>query len=123
MPLNSIWEGAGNIIALDLLRVLRRGPALDALMHELEPVRNAHPALDAAAGALAERFDTASEETQARRLVRELALVMQAALLRRHSTEAVFDAFCRSRLEGAADVFGLLPPKVDLDGILKRAGS
>jgi putative acyl-CoA dehydrogenase len=121
MPVNSIWEGSGNIIALDLLRVLRRGPVLDALMVELEPVRKAHPALDAAAAALAERFDAAPDEAQARRLARELALVVQAALLRRHSTDAVFHAFCRSRLEGTADVFGLLPAGVDVDGILKRA--
>jgi putative acyl-CoA dehydrogenase len=120
MPLNSIWEGAGNIMALDLLRVLRKGPVLDALMHELEPVRGAHAALDAAASALPGRLDGV-DEAQSRELLRDLALIVQAALLRRHSTDAVFDAFCRSRLEGAAGVFGLLPAGVDVDAILKRA--
>jgi putative acyl-CoA dehydrogenase len=121
MPLNSIWEGAGNIMALDLLRVLRKGPALDALMHELEPVRGAHAALDAAVASLAGRLDGAVDEAQARSLARDLALVVQASLLRLHSNDAVFDGFCRSRLQGAGDVFGLLPAGTNVDGILKRA--
>jgi putative acyl-CoA dehydrogenase len=121
MPLNSIWEGAGNIMALDLMRVLRKGPVLDALMHELKPVRGAHAALDAATDALAARLDGAVDEAQARGLVRDLALVIQGALLRQHANDAVFDAFCRARLEASADVFGLLPSGVDVDAILKRA--
>ena len=60
-------------------------------------------------------------EAQARGLARELALVLQAALLRRHSTDAVFAAFCASRLDAAADVFGLLPAAADLDAIVARA--
>jgi putative acyl-CoA dehydrogenase len=121
MPLNSIWEGAGNIMALDLMRVLRKGPVLDALMHELKPVRGAHAALDAATDALAARLDGAVDEAQARGLVRDLALVIQGALLRQHANDAVFDAFCRARLEASADVFGLLPSGVDVGAILKRA--
>jgi putative acyl-CoA dehydrogenase len=123
MPLNSIWEGAGNIMALDLLRVLRKGPALDALMHELRPVRGANNALDRAIASLADRLDATVDEAQARWLARDLAVVMQAALLRQHSNDAVFDAFCRSRLAAAGDVFGLLPPGADVDGILKRASA
>ena len=121
MPLNSIWEGAGNIMALDLLRVLRKGPVLDALMHELEPVRGAHAALDASVATLAHRLDGTVDEGQARGLARELALVMQAALLRQHANDAIFDAFCRSRLQGTSDVFGLLPAGTDVDAILRRA--
>jgi putative acyl-CoA dehydrogenase len=121
MPLNSIWEGAGNIMALDLLRALRRGPVLDALMHEIAPARGAHRLLDRAAAALADRLDGATDEAQARRLARDVALLLQAALLRQHSTEAVFEAFCASRLDGGADVFGLLSAGHDLDAIVARA--
>ena len=121
MPLNSIWEGAGNIMALDLLRALRTGPVLDALMHEIAPARGAHRLLDRAAAALADRLDGATEEAQARRLARDVALLLQAALLCQHSPPAVFEAFCASRLDGGAEVFGLLPAGLDLDAIVARA--
>ena len=121
MPLNSIWEGAGNIMALDLLRALRSGPVLDALMHEVAPARGAHRLLDRAAEAVAAGLDGATEEAQARRLARDVALLLQAALLRQTSSDAVFAAFCESRLAGANDVFGLLPAGLDLDAIITRA--
>ena len=69
--------------------------------------------LDAADGQVA--------EAQARGLARELALVLQAAQLHAHAPQAVFDAFCTSRFEAAADVFGLLPAGVDLDALITRA--
>ncbi|MFO1272634.1 MAG: isovaleryl-CoA dehydrogenase [Rubrivivax sp.] len=121
MPLNSIWEGAGNIMALDLLRALRGHDAAAAIEHELAPVRGADPALDRAAARVTAALDGGTAEADARGLARELALVLQAALLRRHSTEAVFQAFCRGRLDHAADVFGLLPSTLDLDAIVERA--
>jgi putative acyl-CoA dehydrogenase len=121
MPLNSIWEGAGNIMALDLLRALRSGPVADALQHELAPVRGAHPALDRLAAQTADGLDGATDEAQARRLARDVALLLQAALLRRHATDAVFEAFCASRIGSGSDVFGLLPAGLDLDAILERA--
>ncbi len=121
MPVNSIWEGAGNIIALDLLRALRSGPVADALAHELAPVRGTDRRLDAAISRVVAMLDGAVEEAQARRLARDTALVLQAALLRQHSTDAVFGAFCASRLDEAADVFGLLPAGCDLDAIIARA--
>ncbi|MBK7955795.1 MAG: isovaleryl-CoA dehydrogenase [Candidatus Accumulibacter sp.] len=121
MPLNSIWEGAGNIMALDLLRALRGPEVGSALEHELAPVRHSHPALDRALDATLHAITGRTEEAQARRLARDLALLLQASLLRQHSTEAVFDAFCASRFAAAADVFGLLPAGVDLDAIVARA--
>ncbi len=121
MPLNSIWEGAANIMALDLLRALRGARVADALEHELAPVRGAHAALDRAIARVLGGVDGVTEEAQARGLARELALVLQASLLRRHSTDAVFAAFCASRLAAAADVFGLLPAAADLDAIIARA--
>ena len=120
MPLNSIWEGAGNIMALDLLRALRGTEVQSALEHELAPARHANTAFDHRREAALRAIDGVTDEAQARRLARDLALLLQASLLRRHSTDAVFDAFCVSRFD-AADVFGLLPAGVDLDAILDRA--
>ena len=121
MPLNSIWEGAGNIMALDLLRALRSADVATALAEELAPALGEHAAFDRLANALPGRIDAAVDESQARVLARDIALLVQAALLRRHSTEAVFAAFCASRLAGAADVFGLLPAGTPFDALLERA--
>jgi putative acyl-CoA dehydrogenase len=121
MPVNSIWEGAGNIIALDLLRALKSGPVAEALAQELGPVRGAHRLLDRALERVVASLDGATDEAQARRLARDTALLLQAALLRQHATDAVFDAFCASRLDDAADVFGALAAGCDLDAIIARA--
>lgn len=121
MPLNSIWEGAGNIMALDLLRALRGADVAAALDAELAPARGAHAAFDRLAATLPARVDGGTDEAAARTLARDVALLVQAALLRRHSTDAVFDAFCGSRLAQAADVFGALPPGTPFDAIIDRA--
>ena len=121
MPLNSIWEGAGNIMALDLLRALRKGPVADALMQEAAGARAAHPAVERLATRVAQSLDGAADEAQGRVLAREVALLVQAAQLHRLSPSEVFQAFCVSRLAQAADAFGLLPPGVDLDAIIARA--
>ena len=121
MPLNSIWEGAGNIMALDLLRALRKGPVADALMQEAAGARAAHPAVERLATRVAHSLDGAAIEAQSRMLAREVALLVQAAQLHRLSPPEVFQAFCASRLEQAADAFGLLPPGVDVDAIIARA--
>jgi putative acyl-CoA dehydrogenase len=121
MPLNSIWEGAGNIMALDLLRALRGAAVVAAVEAEFAAVRGAHPALDRLAATLPDRIDGGTDEAAARALARDVALLVQAALLRRHSSEPVFAAFCTSRLQQAADVFGLLPPDTAFDAIIERA--
>ena len=121
MPLNSIWEGAGNIMALDLLRALRGADVTVALAQELAPARGDHAAFDRLADTLPLRIDGDTDEAQARSLARDIALLVQAALLRQHSTDAVFAAFCSSRLAGAADVFGLLPAGTPFDALLERA--
>ena len=135
MPLNSIWEGAGNIMALDLLRACRkRGGArvgeaadvIDALAAELATAKGANPLLDRATEALLARFAAASDgggdEAGARRLAQDVALAVQASLLHRHAPAVVFDGFCLSRLSGAgAQVFGTLPSSVDSHAILQRA--
>jgi len=126
MPVNSIWEGAGNIMALDLLRALRTGPVADALMHELAPARGAHAGLDRLAESLPARVDGATDEVAARRLSRDVAIVVQAALLKQHAPAEVFDTFCASRLEdqiGGGGAFGLLAADAPLDALIARAMS
>jgi putative acyl-CoA dehydrogenase len=100
MPLNSIWEGAGNIMAIDLLRALRKADAAAALAHELAPAKGAHPALDRLAAALPVRVEEMANELEARRLAQDVALAVQAALLYQTAPPAVFSAFCDSRLAG-----------------------
>lgn len=122
MPLNSIWEGAGNIMALDLLRALRKADAGAALAHELAPAKGAHPALDRLAAGLPTRVEEMATEMEARRLAQDVALAVQAALLRQTAPDAVFAAFCDSRLAGDwGHAFGTLSARTDFDTILQRA--
>jgi putative acyl-CoA dehydrogenase len=121
MPLNSIWEGAANIMALDLLRVLRAADVAPALEHEFAASQGRHPAFDRAAAQVLARVADVTEEGQARALARELALVLQASLLQRQAPQPVFDAFCDTRLSQASDVFGLLPAAHDLDRLIARS--
>jgi putative acyl-CoA dehydrogenase len=122
MPLNSIWEGAGNIMALDLLRALRKADAAAALVQELAPARGAHPALDRLAAALPMRVEQMTSEVEARRLARDVALAVQAALLCESAPASVFGAFCDSRFGGdGGQAFGMLSGRTDFDAILQRA--
>jgi len=122
MPLNSIWEGAGNIMALDLLRALRKGDAAAALAHELAPAKGAHPALDRLAAALPTRVEDMATEIEARRLAQDVALAVQAVLLYQTAPPAVFSAFCDSRLAGNwGQAFGMLGAGVDFDALITRA--
>ncbi|AWK88113.1 isovaleryl-CoA dehydrogenase [Azospirillum thermophilum] len=125
-PLNAIWEGSGNVIALDVLRTLDREPAaLAALETELAATRGMDARLDGwVAGIRSMLTDPAALVPQARRLVERLALALQAGLLLRHAPPAVADAFCASRLGGDwGHLFGTLPPGTDTDAILERAGA
>ncbi|WP_327312894.1 acyl-CoA dehydrogenase family protein [Streptomyces sp. NBC_01235] len=121
-PLLSIWEGSGNVNALDVLRALRREPGTaQALFDELALARGADARLDAAVVRL-EGLLAAGSETGARRLVEQMALALQASLLVRHAPPAVADAFCATRLGGDwGYAFGTLPDGADVDGILERS--
>ena len=122
MPVNSIWEGAGNIMAIDLLRALRKADMGAALVAELAPARGAHPALDRLVQSLPHQMQEMASEVQARRLAENLALALQAALLVQSAPSAVSDAFCDSRLGGNwGYTFGTLGSGVDFDAILQRA--
>jgi putative acyl-CoA dehydrogenase len=121
-PLLSIWEGSGNVNALDVLRALKREPATaQALFDELALARGADARLDAAVQRLEGQL-AAGSESGARRLVEQMALTLQASLLVRHAPAAVADAFCATRLGGDwGHAFGTLPDTADLDAVLNRA--
>ena len=103
-PLASIWEGSGNVMALDVLRALSRSPeALDAFFAEVGEASGADPRLDEfAATTRAEFTDLEAIEPRARRVVERMALCLQGSLLVRHAPAAVADAFCAARLAGDA---------------------
>jgi putative acyl-CoA dehydrogenase len=123
-PLNSIWEGAGNVQALDVLRALRREPAaLNATLTEIGRARGADHRLDGAIkNLLTELADLEGVEARARRVVERLALVLQGSLLVRFAPPEVADAFCASRLGGDWGAsFGTLPHTLDLASVVERA--
>ncbi|MFH8497049.1 acyl-CoA dehydrogenase family protein [Streptomyces coeruleorubidus] len=123
-PLNSIWEGAGNVQALDVLRALQREPgAFDAYLREVGQARGADHRLDAAIkNLLTELADLEGVEGRARRLAERLALVLQGSLLVRFAPPQVADAFCAARLGGdGGAAFGTLPPSLDLASVVERA--
>ncbi|MFB0614943.1 DNA alkylation response protein [Streptomyces sp. AGS-58] len=121
-PLLSIWEGSGNVNALDVLRALSREPdAAEALFAELALARGADPRLDTAVTALKDQL-AGTDQTGARRVVERMALALQASLLVRHAPHPVADAFCATRLGGDwGHSFGTLPAGTDLGSILERA--
>jgi putative acyl-CoA dehydrogenase len=123
-PLMSIWEGSGNVSALDTLRAAAKQPeTVAALMAELEAVRGADKRYDAFLDRLGSAFtDVDTLELRARRVVGDLAIALQASQLLRHGHHAVTEAFVASRLDGQhGDVFGTLPAGLDLAPILERA--
>ncbi|MFD5228804.1 acyl-CoA dehydrogenase family protein [Streptomyces qaidamensis] len=123
-PLNSIWEGAGNVQALDVLRALQREPgALDAYLREVGQARGADHRLDGAIkDLLTELADLEGVEGRARRLAERLALVLQGSLLVRFAPPQVADAFCAGRLGGdGGAAFGTLPHTLDLASVVERA--
>jgi putative acyl-CoA dehydrogenase len=123
MPLSSIWEGSGNVMALDVLRALSREPGvLEAYLDELGEAAGADARLDAFVASLREEFaDPVGLEVRARRIVERMGLALQGALLVRHAPEVVADAFCASRLAGDAGLqYGTLPAGIDCAAIVAR---
>ncbi len=124
-PLNSIWEGSGNVICLDILRAMRKEPeSVDSLVAEIRLAKGEDARFDAFAGGLESRLQQEASEVEARRLAEDLALALQASLLIRHSPSFVSDAFCRTRLGGEGGrAFGTLPARVESRKVLDRAFS
>jgi putative acyl-CoA dehydrogenase len=124
-PVNSIWEGAGNIMCLDVLRAIDRTPHAEEVLHrELDEAKDAR--LKTFAERLRQRLRAAdrNDESQARVLTRDLVLALQGALLLNFAPPAVADAFCASRLTGeSTSAFGTLPRGLDLHAIAERAAT
>ncbi|MBV9006776.1 MAG: DNA alkylation response protein, partial [Solirubrobacterales bacterium] len=120
-------EGSGNVAALDVLRAMVKEPdGLPAFLAECELAAGAEPRLDAHLARVRERtvavFSEQDPQSQARRVVEDLAVALQASLLVRHAPPAVADAFCASRIAGEGGrVYGTLPPGVDASAIIERA--
>jgi putative acyl-CoA dehydrogenase len=120
-PVNSIWEGSGNVNALDVLRAVTREPAaVAAFAAELDLARGADPRLDEAIGAAvsamqaaAESSDSSAAQSGARALVEQLATTLQACLLTRFAPAYLSEAFVESRLgAGHGHTFGTLPSDI-----------
>src|SRR6266568_3329443 len=123
-PLASIWEGSGNVAALDALRALTRQPeSVEAYFNEVSLARGANHHLDDAIDRIGKELTDLGEiEYRARRVVELMALVLQGAQLVRHGHAAVADAFCATRFGGDWGIaFGTLPTGVDTAAILERA--
>jgi putative acyl-CoA dehydrogenase len=126
-PLNSIWEGSGNVAALDVLRAIVKEPdGLPAFIAECELAAGGDPRLDAHLERLrsrsAEAFAAGEPQFLARRVVEDLAVALQGSLLVRHAPPPVADAFCATRLAGEGGrVYGTLPAGVDAAAIVERA--
>jgi putative acyl-CoA dehydrogenase len=126
-PLNSIWEGSGNVAALDVLRAMVKEPeGLPAFLEECELAAGADARLDAHLGrvreACSEVFASRDPQFGARRVVEDLALALQGSLLVRSAPPAVADVFCAARLGGGGGrVYGTLPAGVDAGAIVDRA--
>lgn len=123
-PINSIWEGSGNVICLDVLRAMTREPAtLPAVFAELDAAKGADRRLDRAIDDLRQDLDApAGMEMRARSITERLALTLQGALLVQHGTPEVAEGFCASRLaERWSGAFGTLPPGLNINAIIDRA--
>lgn len=123
-PVLSVWEGSGNVAALDTLRAMARQPdTVEVFFDELDAGAGADARLDAAIGGLRRQLaDVGSLEHRARSVVESMAMTLQGSLLVRYGHPAVADAFCASRLGGDWGVaFGTLPTGVDTAAILGRA--
>jgi putative acyl-CoA dehydrogenase len=124
IPVNSIWEGSGNVQCLDVLRAMRKEPdTVEALLAELGQARGMEGNYDAFVQRIErELADTTNIELRARRIVENLGLALQAAILLQHGHPAVTAAFCASRLSGAQRlVFGTLPVGMDYAAIIERS--
>ena len=123
-PLNAVWEGSGNVIALDLLRVLTKEPeTLEALRKELETAQGEDPRLDSAIEAAFDIIaDPGGAEFEARRMAEALSLAFGGALMIRHARPEVWDAFAATRLDRDwGYLYGTLPAGLDVRAIVEPA--
>jgi putative acyl-CoA dehydrogenase len=125
-PLNAIWEGSGNVIALDILRTLQKDKtALEAYFAELHPARGAHSNFDRSFDEIASAFRKGNaSEAGARYVAETMCLALQAALLLRYAAPEIAAAYCELRLGGSRAVnYGAGGGEIDVNAILARQAS
>jgi putative acyl-CoA dehydrogenase len=122
-PLNSIWEGSGNVVCLDILRAIRRDPrSAQELVAELEKSRGANRWLDRAVDDVKAQLAGPHDEALARRLAETMALALQGTILVRNAPSFVSDAFCATRLcDHPGLSCGAMDAKIDVDALIGRA--
>jgi putative acyl-CoA dehydrogenase len=123
-PLNSIWEGSGNVNCLDVLRAMAKNPeTIDAFFAEIETASSKSPELSAHLDACKRELTNIDDiQTRARSIVEALALALQAALMVQVGDPVVAEAFCRTRLNGRRGrAYGTLPPGIDFTHIISRS--
>lgn len=122
-PVNSIWEGSGNVICLDVLRAMHKAPeTIEVYFSEIEKGLGENKKLDKALDVLKKHLtNTTDIELRARRITEKMAVVWQATLLVQHAPIAVADAFCQSRLgDSWSGAYGTLPAESDFNAIIER---
>jgi putative acyl-CoA dehydrogenase len=122
-PLNAIWEGAGNVIALDIGRAASRNPeSVEVFLDELDQSRGQDSGIDNLLDSLRTDLSNPLPEAEARRLVERLAIAWAATLMVKHGQPSVSEAYLMSRIGGDhGSLFGTLPTSCDLDQIARRA--
>lgn len=124
-PLNAIWEGSGNVIALDVLRAIGREPSsLEAVIAEIAHAKGAHRAYDRHVNLLEKWFEPGVlTEATARAFVEDMALALQASALMKIAPDDVFEAFCSMRLDPdqRSLAYGAITAAIDVQSMIKRA--
>jgi len=124
-PINTIWEGSGNVQCLDMLRAMHRTPgSLEAFMHELHQAQGKNALYDQALDNLAKEFeDTSDFEYRSRHVVEQMALTIQASTLLQQGDELVAQSYCQARLDpkNRGWVYGTLPRGIDCASLIHRA--
>lgn len=125
IPVNSIWEGSGNVQCLDVLRSMQKEPeSIEAVLNELNAARGLNNLFDKFVASLPGEFARADDlEFRARRVVERIALALQAACLLKHAPDFVAEAFCSSRLAQNYLTLGTLPTSVNTRKIVERSGT
>ncbi|SLN21838.1 Putative acyl-CoA dehydrogenase AidB [Pseudoruegeria aquimaris] len=119
-PLNSIWEGSGNVICLDILRTLARDRlAGEVLLAELEAVRGRFAAYDTALDGVVSEVKAGVPEADARRFAERLGDLLAASALMDSGPESLAESYVRRRLKGAGQVAGSVAGLAE-DDILAR---
>jgi len=123
VPVNSIWEGSGNVQCLDVLRAMHKEKeSVEVLLNEIKSAVGANSDFDFFVRNVEDELrDTDNLEFRARRVVEKLALALQASVLLRNAPAFIGDAFCNSRLLDNCSSFGTLPTGVDTEKIINRA--